>query len=96
MVGAAGSDEIGPVLEFGLPSRRLLGQIERPPLLAQDLRVEERFGFDSHLPAERVSGHGGKTKRIEYRTSDIRHPTSKAGKGLAAERCSQGELDKFA
>jgi len=29
----------------GLPE-----QEKRPHLLAQDLRVEERFGFDSHLP----------------------------------------------
>ena len=50
LVGAAGSDEVGPVLEFGLPGRHLLRQVERPHLLAQDLRVEERFGFDSHLP----------------------------------------------
>ena len=27
-VGAAGSDEFGPVLEFGLPGARLLRQIE--------------------------------------------------------------------
>jgi len=84
------------MLEFGLPSRRLLGQIERPHLLAQDLRVEQRFGFDSHFPGERVSGDGGKTKRIEHPTSNIRHPTSEAGKGLAAERGSQAELDKLA
>jgi hypothetical protein len=27
-VGAARTDEVAPVLEFGLPSRRLLGQME--------------------------------------------------------------------
>jgi hypothetical protein len=82
------------MLEFGLPDHRLLGQVEGPYLLAQYFRVEERFGFDSHLPRDRVSGAGGKTKRIEHPTSSIRHPTSKAGKGLPAEMCSQGELDK--
>ena len=54
MVGAASSDEARPVLEFGLPGARLLRQVEGPHLLAQDFRVEERFGFDSHLPGDRV------------------------------------------
>jgi hypothetical protein len=52
LVGATGGDEAGPVLEFGLPSRRLLRQIERPHLLAQDFRVEERFGFEGYLPVK--------------------------------------------
>jgi hypothetical protein len=56
LVGAAGGDEAGPMLEFGLPDRRLRGQAEGPHLLAQDFRVEERFGFDSHLPQDRLSG----------------------------------------
>ena len=56
LVGAAGGDEAGPVLEFGLPGRRLLRQVEGPHLLAQDFRVEERFGFDSHLPGRRLCG----------------------------------------
>jgi hypothetical protein len=43
LVGAAGGDEAGPVLEFGLPGAHLLRQVERPHLLAQDFRVEERF-----------------------------------------------------
>src|ERR1035438_6433741 len=54
MVGAAGRDKFGPMLEFGLPDRRLVREIERPHLLAQDFRVEERFGFDSHLPGKRL------------------------------------------
>jgi hypothetical protein len=33
-------------------------------LLEKDFRVEERFGFDSHLPGRRLCGTGGKTKRI--------------------------------
>ena len=96
LVGTAGADKVGPVLVFGLPGVRLLGEHERPHLLAQDFRVKERFGFNSHLPGDRVSGDGGKTKRIEHPTSNIRHPTSKAGEGLAAERGSQAELDKLA
>ena len=69
LVGATGGNEAGPVLEFGLPVPRLLRQTERPYLLAQDLRVEERFGFDSHLPGGRVCGCREKTKRVEHRTS---------------------------
>ena len=48
IVGAAGCDEFGPVLEFGLPVPRALGQVEGPHLLAEDFRVEERFGFEGH------------------------------------------------
>ena len=48
IVGAAGSDEGGPFLEFGLPVPHALRQVEGPHLLAQDFRVEERFGFESH------------------------------------------------
>ena len=40
IVGAAGSDEAGQVIEFGLPGGGLLGQDERPHLLADNLRVE--------------------------------------------------------
>ena len=60
--GAAGGDETGPVLEFGLPGGRLLRQVVRSHLLAQDFRVEERFGFDGHLPGEKASGRGGKPR----------------------------------
>jgi hypothetical protein len=65
IVRAAGSDEAGPMLEFGLPGRRLVRETEGPHLLAQDFRVEEWFGFDSHLPGDRVSGRQKETKRIE-------------------------------
>ena len=64
------------MLEFGLPDRRLREQAEGPHLLAQDFRVEQWFGFDSHLPGDKVSGDGGKTKRIEPPTSNIQHRTS--------------------
>ena len=60
MISAAGGDEAGPVLELGLPDCRLLWEVERPHLLAQDLRMEERFGFESHLPGD----------------LNIQHPTS--------------------
>ena len=42
-IGAAETDEVGPVLEFGLPTGGLLWQTERPHLLPQGFRVEERF-----------------------------------------------------
>jgi hypothetical protein len=60
LVGATGGDEAGPVFEFGLSGGGLLGQDERPHLLAQDFRVEERFGFEGHLPGDSVSGVGRK------------------------------------
>ena len=77
LVGAAGGDEPGPVLEFGLPVPRLLGQVERPHLLTQDFRVEERFGFDSQLPSNRVCGCGKKPSgfgNIQHPTSNNQHP----------------------
>jgi hypothetical protein len=40
IVGAAGCDEFGSVLEFGLPVSRALRQVEGPHLLAEDFRVE--------------------------------------------------------
>ena len=49
IVGATGSDEAGPVFELGLPVPEALRQVEGPHLLADDLRVEERFGFERHL-----------------------------------------------
>jgi hypothetical protein len=48
VVRAAGCDEFGPVMEFGLPVPRALGHVEGPHLLAEDFRVEERFGFEGH------------------------------------------------
>ncbi len=66
LVSPAGGDEAGPVLEFGLPGGGLLWQDERPHLLAQDFRVEERFGFEGHLPGEKVCEPRRKTKRIEH------------------------------
>ena len=60
IVGAARSDEVRPTLEFGLPVRRVLGQAEGPHLLADDLRVEERFGFEGHLFSGSLCRHGKK------------------------------------
>jgi hypothetical protein len=42
------------VLELGLPVPRALRQVERPHLLAEDFRVEERFGFEGHWPQQRI------------------------------------------
>ena len=64
------------MLEFGLPDRRLVREIERPHLLTQDLRVEQRFGLDSQLPGKRVCGVGNKPSafllglNIEHQTSN--------------------------
>jgi hypothetical protein len=60
IVRAAGGDEAGPVLEFGLPVPHTLRQIEGPHLLADDFRVEERFGFEGHLLGNRLCSGGGK------------------------------------
>jgi hypothetical protein len=52
--------------------------VERPYLLAQDFRVEERFGFDSHLPGDRIRRHTEKTKgNNQHRTSNLQHPTAR-------------------
>ena len=67
------------MLVLGLPGGRLLWQVEGPYLLAQDFRVEERFGLDSHLRGDRVSGWGEETKRIEHPTSNIQWPAAVTG-----------------
>jgi hypothetical protein len=94
VVRAAGGDESGPVLEFGLPVPHALRQGEGPHLLAEDFGVEERFGFERHLLGDRIRRRREKTKRIEHPTSNIEQPTSKGGKGISAEMCSRGELEK--
>jgi hypothetical protein len=96
IVRAAGSDEAGPMLEFGLLVRHALRQVESPHLLAEDFGVEERFGFERHLPGDRVCGCREKTKRIEHPTSNIEQPTSKDGNRFSAQRCHEGDLDKLA
>ena len=85
MVGAAGSDGASPVLEFGLPSPRLVREIERPHLLAQDFRVEQRFGFDSHLP-------GGSLSSIEEKPSTyaVRNTPALALSGASEAKASSG------
>ena len=63
IVGAAGGDEAGPVLEFGLPVRDTFRQGEGADLLADDLRVKEGLGFDSHVGGRiRKNGEGRKEK----------------------------------
>jgi hypothetical protein len=96
LVGAAGGDEIGPVLEFGLPGARLLRRVERPHLLAQHFRVEERFGFDSHLPPDRIRRRRQETKGNEHPTSNIEHPTSNDGSRFGAQQGQEGASDKLA
>ncbi len=63
-VRAARRDEAGPVLEFGQPVPRALRQAERAHLLAEDLRVEERFGFEGHLFSGRLWATAQKAERI--------------------------------
>jgi hypothetical protein len=72
----------------------LVREGERPHLLAQDFRVEERFGFDGHLPQDRISGRRGKTKKIEHPTSNIQQPTPNEGDRFRAHRSPGGDLDK--
>jgi hypothetical protein len=56
LVAAARSDEASPVLKIGLPIPHALRQVEGPHLLADYLRVEERFGFESHLLGDGFTG----------------------------------------
>ena len=60
IVRATGSDEARPVLESGLPVPEALRHVERPHLLPGDLRVKERFGFESHLFGGRLCRDGEK------------------------------------
>ena len=48
------------MLEFGLPVRHALRQAEGPHLLADDFRVEERFGFECHLFSRSLCRDGKK------------------------------------
>jgi hypothetical protein len=48
IVRATGSDQLGPMPEPGLQCRDAFRQLEGTYLLADDLRVKERFGFDGH------------------------------------------------
>ena len=48
IVRAARSDQIGPVLEPGLQALDSFWQLKGTHVLADDLRVEERLGFDGH------------------------------------------------
>jgi hypothetical protein len=93
-IGTTGGDEVGPMLEFRMPGQRLIREIEGPHLLAQDFRVEERFGFDSHLPRDRIRRRRQKTKGNEYPTSNIQQPTSNEGDRVRAQRQQGGDLDK--
>src|SRR5882724_6909206 len=59
IIRAAGSDEGGPMLEFGLPVFHRLREAEGPYLLTDDLRVKEGLGFDSHCSIARQSVERG-------------------------------------
>jgi hypothetical protein len=48
------------MLEFGLPVRHAIRQVEGPHLLAEHFRVEERFGFECHLFSGSLCGDGEK------------------------------------
>src|ERR1035438_1530964 len=57
---APGRERRGRRCRRGCSGRRCPHQEERPHLLAQDFRVEQRFRFKGHLPLERVCRGGGK------------------------------------
>jgi hypothetical protein len=63
------------MLEFGLPVPHALRQVEGPHLLADDLGMEERFGFERHLPGDRVCGAGKKPSAFLRSTLNLEHPT---------------------
>jgi hypothetical protein len=59
-------------------------------------RVEERFGFDSHLPGDRIRRRRQETKGNEHPTSNIERPTSKDGSRFSTQQGQEGDLDKLA
>jgi hypothetical protein len=67
IVRSAGSDETGPMPEFGLSVLDMLRQDERPHLLADDLRMKEQFGFESHLSRRRLYREWNKPSGLETR-----------------------------
>jgi hypothetical protein len=60
------------------------------------MRMEERFGFERHLPGDRAGGRRGKTKRIEHQTSNLEQPASKDKDRFTAAQPQESELDKLA
>ena len=68
-------ERLGSRLTMGCPAPRLLLEVERAHLLAQDFRMKERFGFDSHLPCNRVCV-GGKKPSAFVVGPNIEHPTA--------------------
>lgn len=67
------------VISHGIPFALL--SLSFRLLLAQDICVEERFGFQGHLPGDRVSGAGKKrsgflTGRQPGQTTNMQHPAS--------------------
>jgi hypothetical protein len=90
-VDTAGSNQVGPVLELGLPVLHALQQVGRPHLLAQDFWVEERFGFGCHLPGDKEGGAGKKPSvflrglNAEQRTPNAKLRSWRLGGGCYPE-----------
>jgi hypothetical protein len=91
-IGAAGSDEPAPVLEFGLPLRHALRQVEGPHPLADDFRVEERFGFERHLFSGRLGRDGEKPSAFLPARCGMQQAESQ-GKGRAKARAGKCRND---
>jgi len=60
--------------QFGLPLPRALRQVESPHLLADDLRVKERFGFERHLFSGRLCRDGKKPSVLADRQNPALAP----------------------
>ena len=76
------SPEADPVLKFGLPVRHALRQVEGPHLLAEDVRVEERFGFERHLFSGRLCRDGEKPSAFLLGTQRSRAASSSGSIGV--------------
>jgi hypothetical protein len=91
IVGAAGSDEAGPVLELGLPVRHALGQVEGPHLLAEDFRVEERFGSEGHWDLRFTIYE----RRAKHKTAVLGKPVSAYFIAREGQVHLRGKFSKF-
>ena len=72
IVGAARSHEAAPVLEFRLQVRHALRQVEGAHLLADNLGVEERFGFNSHLLCDSLHGSEEKPSALAAKKASVK------------------------
>jgi hypothetical protein len=80
------------MLEFGLPGAGWLRQIERPDLLAQDFRVEERLGFNSHLSDSRLCGAGRKPRAFAQGEATCRSGTQRRFPTRRGSGCSARQV----